>query len=70
MTAGPAEDQRAAEAQARGEAAEVRHEADAQAQHQISGSTVAVESAATPDDHAVSWFGEDRHGPPGPSPQP
>ena len=34
MTASPAEDQRAAQAQAAGAAAETRHMADAQAQHQ------------------------------------
>lgn len=50
MTESPAEDQRAAQAQAAGEAAEARHMADAQAQHQASGSTVVAEQASTPDD--------------------
>ncbi|MGH9288132.1 MAG: hypothetical protein ACRD0V_07575 [Acidimicrobiales bacterium] len=40
-----------------GEAAEARHMADARAQHQIAGSSVAVEAASTPDDVAVDWFG-------------
>jgi hypothetical protein len=59
MTAGQQENQAAAQAVAAGMAAAAKHEADAQAQHQISGSTVAVEPAATPDDHAVGWFGSD-----------
>jgi len=70
MTAGPAEDTAAAAAMAAGEAAHVKHMAAAQAQHRISGSTVAVEDAATPDDIAVSWFGTDNATGPGPSPQP
>jgi hypothetical protein len=70
MTAGQQENAQAAQAQAAGEAADAGHRADAQAQHQISGSTVAVEPASTPDDHAVSWFGSDRSTGPGPSPQP
>ena len=69
MTASDRESQLAAAAQAQGEAAEVQHMADALAQHAISGSTVAVESAATPDDTAVSWTGSDRHGRAGVSPQ-
>ena len=48
MTAGPAEDQRAGQAQAQGEAAARKHEQDAGRQHQVSGSDVAVEDAAPP----------------------
>jgi hypothetical protein len=55
VTAGPKQDQLAAATQAKGEAAEVRHQAEAQAQHQASGSTVVVEQAATPDDVSVVW---------------
>jgi hypothetical protein len=55
MTAGPEQDQRAAQAQAAGEAAAAQHDTAAQAQHAISGSTTAVEAAATPDSHAVQW---------------
>src|SRR4029453_17174020 len=57
MTAEAGENDAAAQAQSRGEAAEARHLADTQAQHQASGSTVVVEQASTPDDTAVSWFG-------------
>jgi hypothetical protein len=57
VTAGPQEDQRAANAQAAGEAAEAKHTADALAQHQASGSAVVVEDVATPDDVSVGWFG-------------
>jgi hypothetical protein len=57
MTASPAEDQRAAQGQAAGEAAEARHMADAQAQHATAGSAVAVEAGAPPDDVSVSCFG-------------
>jgi hypothetical protein len=70
MTAGPQENARATTAQARGEAAEARHEAAAEAQHRISGSTVAVEPALSADDVAVSWPGSDGHGAAGVSPQP
>ena len=55
MTAGPSEDATAAATQAKGEAAAAAHEADTQAQHQASGSTVVVEQASTPDDVAVQW---------------
>ena len=41
-----------------GEAADARHQADAQQQHQASGSTVVFEDAASPDDIAVAWFQE------------
>jgi hypothetical protein len=70
MTAGPQENQLAAQAVAAAEAAEVKHLADALAQHRIVGSTVAIEDARTPDDVAVSWTGSDNHPGPGPSPQP
>jgi hypothetical protein len=56
MTAGPAENAAAVATQAKGEAAEARHQADAQAQHQASGSTVVVEDASTADDVSVSWI--------------
>ena len=56
MTATPAEDQRAGQAQAQGEAADGRHQADAQQQHQASGSAVVVEQVSTPDDIAVAWI--------------
>jgi hypothetical protein len=59
VTAGPSENAAAAAAQAAGEAAESKHMADARAQHQASGSTVVVEQASTPDDHAVSWSNAD-----------
>jgi hypothetical protein len=59
MTAEARENATAASAQAAGEAAEARHQADAQAQHQAGGSTVVVEQASTPDDHAVSWSAAD-----------
>jgi hypothetical protein len=59
VTASPAEDATAAAAQAGGEAAAAAHQAAAQAQHQASGSTVVVEQASTPDDHAVSWTAAD-----------
>jgi hypothetical protein len=55
MTAGPEQDQLAAATQAKGQAAEARHQAEAQAQHQVTGSTVVVEQASTPDDIAVTW---------------
>jgi len=55
MTAGPQQNDRAAQAVAAGEAAAEAHEAAAHAQHRISGSTVAVEDAGTPDDHARPW---------------
>jgi hypothetical protein len=55
VTAEARENQEAAAAQAAGEAAEGRHQADTQAQHQASGSTVVVEAASTPDDTAVTW---------------
>jgi len=54
MTAGDRENEAARQAVEAGEAAASKHEVDAVAQHEISGSTVAVESAATPDDHAVT----------------
>jgi hypothetical protein len=57
MTAGPTEDATAAATQAKGESAARKHEADAVAQHQASGSAKVVEAAATPDDTSVSWFG-------------
>jgi hypothetical protein len=57
MTAQAAENAQAAAAVAAGEAASTKHHVDAEAQHRISGSTVAVEPASTPDDHAVGWFG-------------
>jgi hypothetical protein len=59
VTATPAEDSTAASAQAAGEAASARHLSDAQIQHQIFGSTVAVEPAQTADDHSVSWSAAD-----------
>jgi hypothetical protein len=55
MTAGPREDQHAGQAVSQGEAAAAAHQAAALAQHAISGSTVAVEAASTPDAHAVAW---------------
>jgi hypothetical protein len=55
MTAQDRENALAAQAQAAGEAAAAKHDADAQAQHQVSGSTVAVEPAQTPDAHSVAW---------------
>jgi hypothetical protein len=55
MTAEAQEDAAAAQAQAAGEAAEARHQADAEAQHQASGSTVVVEQPSTPDAQAVAW---------------
>ena len=55
MTAGPTENASAAATQAKGESAARQHEADALAQHQASGSAVAVEAAAGPDDTAVQW---------------
>jgi hypothetical protein len=70
MTAGQQENAAAAAAVAAGEAAEVKHLADARAQHAIGGSTVAVEDPSTPDDVAVSWTGSDNARGPGPSPQP
>ena len=57
MTAGPDEDQRAGQAQAQGETAAHAHESATQQQHTISGSSVAVGAPATPDSHAVGWFG-------------
>ena len=48
MTASPAEDQRAGQAQAAGEAAAAAHEAATQAQHRTTtGSDLAVEQAST-----------------------
>jgi len=70
MTAEAAENERARAAQTAGESAAEAHAADAAAQHRISGSTVAVEDAATSDDHSVGWFGSDRHLGPGPSRSP
>ena len=70
MTAGARENAQAAAAVAAGMAAAAKHDADAEAQHRISGSTVAVEDAAGPDAIAVSWFGSPDHPGPGPSPQP
>jgi hypothetical protein len=55
MTATPEQDARAAQTQAAGEAAAAAHLAAAQAQHQVSGSSVAVEAPATSDDVAVNW---------------
>ena len=59
MTAEQRENATAASAQAAGEAAAGKHEADARAQHQASGSTVVVEQASTPDSHAVAWSNAD-----------
>lgn len=70
MTAGREEEARARQGMSQGEAAEDKHMADARAQHEIAGSTVAIESASTADDVSVGWLGEDRHGPAGVSPQP
>jgi hypothetical protein len=70
MTAGPEQNAAAATAVAAGESAAAKHQADAEAQHKISGSTVAVEPALTSDDIAVPWFGSDIGTGPGPSPQP
>jgi hypothetical protein len=67
VTAGPDQNQRAGQAVSQGETAAHAHETAAQAQHRISGSTVAVETAATPDDHAVGWFGSNVT-PAGPTP--
>jgi predicted regulator of Ras-like GTPase activity (Roadblock/LC7/MglB family) len=55
VTAGPQQDAAAATAMAAGETAARKHDADALAQHAISGSATAVEAASTPDDHAVTW---------------
>jgi len=55
MTATAAEDARAEQAVAAGETAATAHERAALAQQRISGSTVAVEPATTPDDQAVGW---------------
>jgi hypothetical protein len=55
MTAGSSENAAAAVAQAAGESAAAAHQAAALAQHAISGSTVAVEAASTPDARAVAW---------------
>jgi hypothetical protein len=68
MTADAREDAVAASAQAAGEAAEARHLAEAQAQHQASGSAVVVEQASTPDDVAVSWSNTDNAASPSLSP--
>jgi hypothetical protein len=70
MTAGREENGRAGAAVAAGEAAAAKHQVDAEAQHRISGSTVAVEPALTSDDIAVPWTGTDTGPGPGPSPQP
>jgi hypothetical protein len=70
MTAGPTENQLAAQAVAGGEAAESQHRQDAEAQHQASGSATVVEQASTPSDHAVQWTGTDLGAANGPSPQP
>jgi hypothetical protein len=54
MTASEAENQAAAAAQARGEAAETRHMSNALAQQRTTtGSDFAIEAAATPDDVSV-----------------
>jgi hypothetical protein len=55
MTAGPEQDALAAQAQGAGERAEARHQAEALAQHQSSGSAVVVEQALTSDDISVVW---------------
>ena len=55
MTAGPEQDQRAAQAQAAGESAAAKHASDTLAQHRIAGSATAGEQAVTADGHAVSW---------------
>lgn len=70
MTAGAAENQRAAQAKAAGEALSASTTQHAEAmQSSISGSaTDTTDSARTIP--SVPWFGEDRHGPAGPSPQP
>jgi hypothetical protein len=59
MTATPAEDALAAQTQAAGEAADARHQADALAVHEASGSAVTIEAAASSDDVAVSWSNAD-----------
>jgi hypothetical protein len=59
MTATPDQDQLAAQAQAAGEAAEARHQSDALAVHEASGSAVTIEAAAPSDDVAVSWSNAD-----------
>jgi hypothetical protein len=56
MTATPDQDALAAQAQGAGEAAEARHQAEALAIHNATGSTVTVEAAATSDDIAVGWL--------------
>jgi hypothetical protein len=55
MTAIPDQDALAAQAQGAGEAAEARHQAEALAQHQSSGSATVIEQALTADDIAVTW---------------
>jgi hypothetical protein len=69
MTASAEDVARVAQAMAAGVNAEARHLADALAQHGISGSTEAVEAAATPDDVSISWPASPGHAA-GPSPQP
>jgi hypothetical protein len=70
MTAESTENQLAGQAFAAGVAAQGQHMRDAEAQHQVSGSAVAVEQASEPSDHAVAWTGSDNAAGNGPSPQP
>jgi hypothetical protein len=55
MTATPSEDALAAATQAKGEAADRRHQTDSWAQHAIAGSSVVVEQASLTDDISVQW---------------
>jgi hypothetical protein len=59
MTAEARENAQAAAAQAAGESAAAKHASDALAQHRVSGSTVAVEPAVTPDQQSVDWSNAD-----------
>jgi hypothetical protein len=62
MTASPTEDQRASQAVAAGMAAAAAHDSAAEQQHRTTtGSDVAIEAAASPDDVSVPWFGSDNH---------